>query len=134
MKYFIRYEKTNQENKWRANNLYPFKDLELALQQFYTGLTFAVIANGDILYIGVSKCSKKDNFDKKIARKIAIGRAEACMQVENENRLITFKGSNIIMTQSSFALMGSPASLVFLPEMLLTMIESIEKSNSANII
>lgn len=37
--------------------------------------TFAIIPTKDTIYIGVSKCSKKDQFDKKIGREIAFERA-----------------------------------------------------------
>lgn len=128
MRYIIRYDKSTDESKWRANNAHPLKDKTIGLQQFYTGITYAILSNSDSLFIGVSKCSKKDNFDKKIARQIATGRAESGIKIKNENRLVTFRGSNIIMTRSSWDLLGSPASLVFLPETLLKMIEDIERT------
>lgn len=37
--------------------------------------TFAIIPTKTLIFIGVSKCSKRDQFDKKIGREIAFERA-----------------------------------------------------------
>ena len=41
-----------------------------------TGKTIAVLFDGDQRFIGISHCSKKDQFSKKIGKTIAIGRAQ----------------------------------------------------------
>lgn len=39
------------------------------------GATIAVLHKGDHRYVGISACSSKDQFNRRIGRKIALGRA-----------------------------------------------------------
>lgn len=63
---FTVYSKTNLPTKWYAGN-----------DEYYTGVICHVIMdNKDQAWIGMSVCSPKDVFNKKIGRAMAKGRAE----------------------------------------------------------
>ena len=63
---FTVYSKTTLPTKWYAGN-----------SEYYTGVVCHVIMdNDDQAWIGISVCSVKDVFNKKIGRAIARGRAE----------------------------------------------------------
>jgi hypothetical protein len=45
-----------------------------------TGRTFVVLWEGDLRFLGVSKCHEDDVFVKKLGRRVAFGRAIACRE------------------------------------------------------
>ena len=52
-----------------------------------TGKTIAVIREGNIAFVGISKCNNDcDQFNKKIGRTIAIGRAKHIKDVVNNKK------------------------------------------------
>ena len=77
MKIKFWYEKTLLPTKWLAHRI-------VTEHFYYTGIVFAIIEDNGIYALGITKCSKKDHFNKKIARTIALGRA---MKAMDENLL-----------------------------------------------
>ena len=66
----LRHQRWDAGNKPNENGLYPS----------YTGVTVHVIQAGDgSYYMGISECSVLDNFNKKIGRTIARGRARKAL-------------------------------------------------------
>lgn len=49
--------------------------------------TLATIRNGDTIYFGVSVCSPKDHFNKKLGRLIAFNRAQKAQEEQEEQGL-----------------------------------------------
>ena len=75
-------------NTWSMKDYYELK-LTVTLQQIWKlsccgGATTVVICGKDNgMYFGHAYCSDKDNYDKKIGVKIALGRALKSMGSEN---------------------------------------------------
>lgn len=57
----------------------------------FTGRTIAVIWDGDLRYVGISHCSRQDQFSRKRGRQIAIGRARVMMD-KNDPRSSRMSG------------------------------------------
>lgn len=70
------YSPNHPDAKWRAGE----ENKTGGTNPYYTGVTYHVIEAGDgSYYIGRSECSVKDNFNKKIGRAIAKGRARKAL-------------------------------------------------------
>jgi len=90
----IFYETTPIPTKWRASN-----------DSYYTGMTFALIKVENWYYLGVSRCSKRDGFDKKMARIIAVGRAISAYTI-NKKGVIKLPNERISMLKTTYNLLG----------------------------
>ena len=51
-----------------------------------TGITVAVITEGEERFIGISRCSQRDNFIKRIGRAAAMGRAKHLQDLKQGNK------------------------------------------------
>lgn len=90
----IIYETTMNPTRWHAKKGY-----------YYTGLTYAFLRIRDWAFIGVSKCSTYDTFDKDMAKIIAIGRAISAY-AENKKGVIAYPNERVAMLRTSYNILG----------------------------
>lgn len=74
------------------------------IRRYYTGTVHHVIqvehppedpADQESVYIGKSVCSKKDQFNKKVARNIARGRADICRKLVEKGAIMPTARINV---------------------------------------
>lgn len=64
-KVFYSYPRLAQKTPWRAPE-----------GCYYTGLILCIAQKDKEVYVGVAKCIQSDQFNKKLGKKISLGRAE----------------------------------------------------------
>lgn len=82
-----------------------------AVRIFYTDdkKTIVVLHRGDIRFVGISLCGRKDQFARKVGRSIAIGRALKAAEIVKQNvdinaqaqRFLSSRGTSFWFTLGS---------------------------------
>lgn len=100
-KVFFNYPTTAIETRWPVGNS----------GRYYQGVVICVAKKGDKCFIGVAKCVDPDQFNKKIGREIAFGRAEKAYYNSGIRTLVSLKCKQCEREYMGIATMASYRAL-----------------------